>query len=327
MIRILRRIYSKQKLIRGVEVDRLIRFAYARWLKLRKKGPVFTIFAEISSKCNLACANCYRTNNDYPAKNVNMSFSTFKAIVDQAPAGVQYLVTQVVGESASNPELKKMLRYGRDSKKFGTIILDSNLLLKDVDFYQSLFDDGLDRLIVSVDSFDQAICDRLRSGTDIDKLRRNLSEISKNYPDQVHVRVTVSQVNLDDLEDTLDQLVRMSIKRVEIGVLIDFHNRGIALEEREEARLVSIIKRFENKIGILLSKEHICTMPYSLISVNARGNIMPCCLVYDDENYSFGNIQSGLENTYYSEKFIKLRSTFYDEMPPFCEGCPNYRKI
>ena len=66
-----------------------------------------------------------------------------------------------------------MLRYANASRKVQTIILDSNLLLKKAEYYQSLFEEGLDRLIVPVGSFDQSVCDQLRRGTDIKKLVRN----------------------------------------------------------------------------------------------------------------------------------------------------------
>jgi len=327
MIEFLRRIYSGQKLFRRVKFDRLLQILYARWLSFRKRGTIFTVFAEISSKCNLVCVNCYRTDYDYSGKNLNMSLSTFKEIVDQVPSGIQYLVAQGIGESASNPDLKEMLQYASDSGKFKTIILDSNLLLKDLPFYQSLFNYGLDLLIVSVDSFDQEICDQLRSGTDIQELTQKLSLISKNYPDQVHVRVTVSKINLHDLENILDKLVALEISRVEIGPLIDYHNKGNALDQKGEDNLLSVIKKYEKKTDILLSKQHICTLPFTVIGVNARGNIMPCCIEFDDDIIHFGNIRSGLENTYYSEAFNKIRSTFYKQMPVFCEGCPYYSKM
>ncbi len=327
MIRFMRKIYSEQKLFRRVQFDRLLQMLYARWLSNRKKGPIFTVFTEISSKCNLACANCYRTGYDYSGKNLNMSLSTFKEIVDQVPSGIQYLVTQGIGESASNPDLKEMLQYAAHSGKFRTIILDSNLLLKDLPFYQSLFNYGLDRLIVSVDSFDQQICDQLRSGTDIQELTHRLMTISINNLDKVHVRVTASKVNLHDLENTLDKLVAMEISRVEIGPLIDYHNKGNALDHIDENKLLSIIKIYEQKIDILLSMQHFCTLPFTVIAVNARGNIMPCCIEFDDEMIHFGNIRSGLGNTYYSAKFNKIRSTFYKQKPAFCEGCSYYSKI
>ena len=327
MIGLLRKIYSKQNLIRGVAIDRLLQLSYARWLSIRKKGRLFTVFTEISSKCNLACENCYRTNNDYPSKNLNMDFNTFKKIVDSVPSGIQYLVTQGFGESANNPELKRMLRYADASKKFGTIILDSNLLLKEAAFYGSLFNHGLDRLIVSIDSFDQKLCDRLRYGTDIQKLVRNLKEILKNYPDPVHVRTTVSKVNIEDLENLLNRLVSLGIKRVEIGPISDYYNNGIALDAQDEKRVISIIKRYEKKIDLLLSKHYACFLPYTMIGFSARGNILPCCRVFDDNIKHFGNIHSGLENTYYSEEFNQLRSTFYKKMPSFCKGCPMYKKI
>jgi MoaA/NifB/PqqE/SkfB family radical SAM enzyme len=327
MIKFLRRIYSGQKLFRRVEFDRLLQMLYARWLSFRKTGPIFSVFAEISSKCNLACANCYRTDYDYSGKNLNMSLSTFKEIVDQVPSGIQYLVTQGIGESASNPDLKEMLQYASDSGKFKTIILDSNLLLKDLPFYQSLFSHGLGRLIVSVDSFDQEICDQLRAGTDIQELTQRLRVISKNNPDRVHVRVTVSKINLHDLENTLDKLIALEISRMEIGPLIDYHNKGNALDQQGEDKLLSVIKKYEKKIDILLSMQHICTLPFTVIGVNARGNIMPCCIEFDDDIFHFGNICLGLENSYYSEAFNNIRSTFYKEMPAFCEGCPYYSKL
>jgi len=325
MLKLLRKIYSKQKLIRSIELDRLMQITYAHWLSFRKKGPIFTVFTEISSKCNLSCDNCYRTHNEYSAKNFNMSFNTFKKVVDELPSGIQYLVTQGFGESASNPDLKRMLKYASDSKKFGTIILDSNLLLKDVAFYQSLFTYGLDRLIISVDSFEQSICDQLRLGTDIHKLTQNLTKISKSNPEQVHVRITVSKINLDDFENTLKTLVNMHIDRVEIGLLRDFHNKGNALNEQEEDRAISIIKKFEKKINILFNKHHICTLPFTAININAKGNIMPCCMIFDDEIIHYGNINSGLKNTYYSKAFNNLRSTFYKEKPSFCKHCPYYK--
>ena len=323
----LRRLYSKQNLFRGVKMDRLLQKAYARWLNLGNKGNIFTVFTEISSKCNLACDNCYRTKTDYPSKNKNMRFDTFKAIVDSLPPDIQFLVTQGFGESAFNPDLKQMLRYAKSSRKFQTIILDSNLLLKNADYYQSLFDDGLDRLIVSVDSFDPSVCELLRKGTDIEKLTRNLKEILKKYPEHLHVRVTVSKTNMNDLENTLAGLSDMGIQRVEIGTIVDYHHRKIALDDQDTVKLLSIIKKFEKRINILLDQYATCILPFTTVSFNVNGNLMPCCRIFNDEMINFGNIASGLNNTYYSSAFNRLRSNFYKKMPSFCTGCPHYRKL
>jgi len=327
MIGILRNLYSKQNLLRGVTFDRLLQKSYARWLSIRTKGKVFTVFTEISSKCNLSCENCYRTKTNYPSKNKNMRFDTFKEIVDSLPSGIQYLVTQGFGESAFNPDLKQMLRYAKSSKKFQTIILDSNLLLKNTNYYQSLYDNGLDRLIVSVDSFDQLVCDQLRKGTDIEKLSRNLTKLIRQNANSLHVRITVSKNNIDDLENTLARLSDMNLQRVEIGAIVDYHNNRIALDDQDELKLISIIKNFEKRINILLDKYSVCILPFTAICFNANGNIMPCCRIFDDEIIQFGNIDSGLESTYYSDRFNMIRSTFFKKMPFFCEGCPYYRKL
>lgn len=77
------------------------------------------------------------------------------------------------------------------------------------------------------------------------ELEQNLSEIAVNYPQQVHVRTTISKVNIDDLENILDRLVGMHVRRVEIGPLVDYHNDGVALDGFDEDRVISMIKRFE----------------------------------------------------------------------------------
>jgi radical SAM protein with 4Fe4S-binding SPASM domain len=325
MIGILRNFYSKQKLIRGVKIDRLLQKTYARWLSHGNAGKIFTVFTEISSKCNLSCENCYRTKKEYASKNKNMELDTFKKIVDSMPPGIQYLVTQGFGESAFNPDLKTMLQYAKSSRKFQTIILDTNLLLKTSDYYASLFKEGLDRLIVSVDSFDPLICEQLRQGTAAKILIKNLTDLIKTNHSHVHVRITVSKKNIDDLENTLNRLKEMNVQRIEIGMIVDYYENNISLDSKDEEKIISITKKFP--LNILLDKYSTCILPFTAISFNVSGNIMPCCRIFDDEIIHFGNIDSGLESTYYSDEFNRIRSSFYKKMPTFCYGCPHYQKL
>ena len=321
MINFLRKIYTNQNIIRSVWADRFLVKIYARWMSYQKKGKIQTVFIEISSICNLSCMSCYRTGVDYPSKNINMSFNTFKNIVDSVPADINYLLAQGIGESACNKELKRMLQYASDSKKFHTIIMTSNLLLGDAEFYQSLFACGLDRLTVSIDSFDPEICDKIRKATDTQKLYQNTFELVKNYPDRVNARITVSPVNLPDLEKTITCLIKLKIKKIEIDVLVDYKNNQMALKKNDICRIESIIKKLKKATHITFDTYGTCILPFTTLTVNARGMVMPCCRIFDDAIINFGHIFSGLQNTCYSKKFDNIRSTFYKKIPEFCKEC------
>jgi radical SAM protein with 4Fe4S-binding SPASM domain len=132
---------------------------------------------------------------------------------------------------------------------------------------------------------------------------------------------------MDDLENTLGRLSDMNLQRVEIGSLVDYHKNKIALDDQDETKIISIIKKFDKRINILLDKYSTCIRPFTTISFNAIGNIVPCCRIFDDEIIQFGNIDFGLESTYYSDEFNRIRSTFYKKMPLFCEGCHHYQKL
>ncbi len=327
MVRLLRRIYTNQNIIRTAKIDRFLMKLYARWMNFRGQGKIHTVFTEISSKCNLSCANCYRTDIDYPSKNMDMSIDTFKYIVDSIPYKTQFLVMQGFGESTCNPEFLSILRYASLTKKFNTIILNSNLLNKDADYYLSLLNNGLDRLIVSIDSFDEEICNQLRKGSDIERLYDTLTKINERYRNNIEVRITVSKVNMNDVENTLEKLVGINIEKIVIGILEDYKKDMVSIDKSGEKMILSIIKKYAKKVNILLDRYGICVLPFTTASFNVRGNVMPCCRIFDDEVVNFGNINSGIENTLFSDKFNTIRKTFYKKMPYFCKDCSHYSKI
>ncbi len=327
MIRLLRKIYTNQKIIHNAKTDRYLIQLYVRMMNIWGRTNIQTVFTEISSHCNLLCDNCYRTGIEYPSKNMHMSFDVFKCIVDSVPHGVQYLVMQGFGESACNPEFVSMLEYASASKKFKTIILDSNLLSKDVDYYMSLFENGLTRLIVSFDSFNQEIAGRLRKGTDVDRLCTNITKIVKRYPDKINARVTVSKNNIDDLDNTVSKLIDNNIKTIEIGVLVDFKKKMIEVDESDKARILSIINKYEGKARIILDQFGLCILPFTTATFNVRGNVMPCCRIFDDEIVHFGNIKAGMVQSVYSDAFNDVRKTFYKQIPSFCRDCSYYCKL
>mgnify|MGYP000439193913 CR=1 FL=1 len=91
---------------------------FVRWGKTLDDDPEYSVFGneildiEVSTICHRACSWCYKSNGVYKGKN--MSFETFKVILDKMPP----TLTQIafgIGDIDANPDLWRMMRYCREN--------------------------------------------------------------------------------------------------------------------------------------------------------------------------------------------------------------------
>ena len=63
-----------------------------------------------------------------------------------------------------------------------------------------------------------------------------------------------------------------------------------------------------------------CTEPWTTITINAKGNVAPCCAIYD---IFFGNVhEQSIEEIWNSPKFIAWRKMMKSDNPPKqCLNC------
>jgi len=70
-------------------------------------------------------------------------------------------------------------------------------MARDIDYFFGLFECGLGKLYMSVDSLDPDLAARLRAGTDVDVLKERIQTLASRFPGQVSARVTVGRENVD----------------------------------------------------------------------------------------------------------------------------------
>lgn len=93
---------------------------FIRWGKTKQDNPEMAPFPEIldievTTICNNACPFCYKGNS---LKGKNMSFDTFKAILDKMEYQGVHFLTQIAfgadSNATSNPDLFHMMQYARE---------------------------------------------------------------------------------------------------------------------------------------------------------------------------------------------------------------------
>lgn len=115
----------------------------------------YLIFVDPSSLCNAKCSFCptgIRENRKYYTPGL-MNLELYKKIINdlcRMPEIVKTLRLYKDGESLLNPEFPEMVRYAKDTGRFGQVDVTSNGLLLKAALSIKLIDSGLDKIFISV---------------------------------------------------------------------------------------------------------------------------------------------------------------------------------
>lgn len=291
------------------------------------------IVVEVTTYCNLKCAGCVRTIMDEQSawSNDHMPIDRFQRIVDSLPP-VEVFIPQGIGESTMHPHIIELIRIASQSKKFDRIEINTNAMARAADFYGELFDAGLSRLTVSVDSLDVDGIDRVRAGTDIPKLEVRLKEFAERFPDRIGVRVTVSKWNVKQVPKLLHRLSSLGRFNVWLQPFFDMGNGGGVLSAEEGQQLEATLAAQSDELLNLnitiepfLPSKEVCLSPWKSPAITVDGHLKPCCMILHQEDIHFGDVQAiPFNELWHSAEMEVFRKDFLLRSPGCCARCPYY---
>ncbi|MEO5375496.1 MAG: tetratricopeptide repeat protein [Alphaproteobacteria bacterium] len=284
---------------------------------------------EVSSACNLKCPGCPRSVavKDNAWNNHHMKSAAFRRIVEHLPS-IHLCNLTWIGEPTLNPDLIDIVRIAKASRKFDVIQIITNAMVKDNDYYNELVSAGVDRLGVSLDSMDQDLAERTRSGTDFHRLIDAIFSM-KSLDCIFFISYTLSKMNVHDMPTTLAALNNMGTYNVLIDFLSDYGAVDLRLDE-DEMKSVHVMKDgFSEKypnISISVSNQQndkYCFSPLLMPAVSADGYLMPCCIGPHDATIMG---RQNLVTTPYAdivedEGFRNFVRSYLRQQPDFCRRC------
>lgn len=289
---------------------------------------------EVTGNCNLSCSYCFRTTNEYAAKGIDMDIGLYRRIIDEAKPYRVYpgktlkasLLLQGFGEPTLHPRLEEMIRYASDSEKFADVRVISNLTVLAPSDYDSLFEAGLSKMGVSIDTLDKANLSNTRRGSNLDRLVSALEHICKTYPERLQVLTVLSNSNYDSFDEFKRQLIGMGLQSIEVQRLITYTKSfGITDEQWQ-----TFMARYGGDGFVQFSQpvetqKPSCTRPFNNIYIDSQGYVLPCCIIPMREKLHFGNVQDdGLYSRYLCPEFEHFREEFLKKRPAHCRGCVFY---
>ncbi len=167
------------------------------------KVPV-TIHIAITGRCNLSCKYCFYSDemlsrNDLPGKTWLAFFEELR------DAGVMHVVLGG-GEAFTRPDIWELIEaIVRNKMRFG-ILSNGTLIDDEVGLYLNAYQHRIDYIQISIDGSCPEVHDKIRGQKGALEKTLHGIEVLRKYRLPWTVRVTISKLNVHDLEATLNML-------------------------------------------------------------------------------------------------------------------------
>lgn len=257
-----------------------------------KSYPRRLVF-ELTNACNLNCVMCGRNAADFKLTAFDMDvFRSFEPLMDI----VEEVTLMGWGEPTVHPHFKEMLEI---IHKHGTRAYFCTNGMNLAKLKDSLFDYGVEVFGVSLDGARQETNARIRRGSDLEFIAKNLKEIEEEkkrrglkYP-WINFVFCAMQSNIEELPDLVRLAAEIGIEEVKVVYLTVFddsllHETLWGSEEKvkaifeEAARLgeeLGIVLKLPHLVGEDVAGEHMhkdCFVAWRDFFLGSDGYVRPC---------------------------------------------------
>jgi radical SAM protein with 4Fe4S-binding SPASM domain len=319
-------VYHGFRDVKGPNVDRFEASLSPEFKEYRRRWeeypeqrivPEFPLNLDVgsTSKCNLACPMCTRTQYIKQGKFIEIKdfdFELFKKMVDEAAAaGLCALNLDNFGEPLMNPQIVEMVRYAKE-KGILDVFFHTNATFLTEELAKALIAAGLDRMIFSFDSPYKEKYLKIRVNGNYEQALENIRRFARIKQELNAIR-PLTRINCIRFPSTtqkeMDDTVALFAPIVDSVSFLDY---------------VDPVKGKSGKYPEGYVSKFVCPQLFTRMTVWEDGVISPCCMDYD-RSLGLGNVKDKtLKEAWESAKrkaILKkhLEGKFYEI--PACKNC------
>ena len=313
-----------------------------------------TLYIETTNRCNLRCKGCILYRGSWEPDR-DFSLRELMMVTDQLP-GLEQGYLHGIGEPLLNKELPEIIRHLKGRKVH--VLFNSNGILLNRRRQQELIDAGLDELRISLDAASSSGYEKIRDGSDFDRIVANLKSFValQNRLQVACPKLSLwflgTRENIAELPGFVELSAAIGIGEVYLQRLVYFQDdRGYGVARAAEtlqdsadgsARLIQESQELAAKLGILFkasgmtkpleslqgeAKDSLpwskCYRPSTLMYITANGNVLPCCIApfstVDYASIMLGNVfDNPLEEIWQGFSYEEFRRQHQTRTPPRC---------
>lgn len=326
---------------------------------LQSPLTINNLVVEISSRCNLRCTICPKSEKDHdkiPGRDMDMPPGIIEKTLSFVKAQkVPHISFIGVGEPTFRNDWREVFDHFYENEDI-SFLLTSNMGIK----YQPEDIDCLLRfssIVISMESADASIQKEIRKSVDLRTIVSNIVTIRArarflgvNRP-RFFVNCTVSQRNVLGLKELAALCVELGVDQLNLSSLYEsesasalgnksiewFSPEQLYDANQEVLHVQQVLAGSSTRLAIqprllqLLNGEkeagcntegqtRICVQPWGSYTIGADGQVFPCCAA----DKSFINISESSEDIVNGEAIRQLRRQLLEgNLPKMCIKCSN----
>lgn len=290
------------------------------------------ITVEASSWCNLNCVFCATRDlkiSKHRQKEL-LSFAEFKKLIDETQHFCSRINFSLFGEPLANPELSRMITYASKKGIFTVVFTNATLITRDI--MHQLLESGLNRMIISFESFEKNLYESTKCGAkqkQTEQIVRDFVQTRNKHhlkKPQIMLRVVLTQKNVHAIDTFIKKAKMMHVDAVSFKPLTVWPQGSDAFKEKLIRNFVvehqvSRHTRNKNKKFMLRSSKSHCPSLYNP-TLLSDGSI---CLCWYD---MLGETMIGnINNTFFLSLWQKSQKFRQSHMASgkaysICKECP-----
>ena len=287
-----------------------------------------------TTKCNLDCVICDRTNTNHS----ELKLENLLKIKNVLECACDINLTGY-GESLLNKNLKQIIEYIFSINKRNNLIsmvTNGTLLTKE---FGTLLNGRINSITISLNAATEDTYRKDMKNAKLGKVLSNIKEFMSALDEDSRSRILLSFVahsrNYQEIPDFLDLAHELGISKVRIGHFAIFRENDIHLSllnvksdynKYIDLAIKKAIKHniifYESKFNSIVNHSYnkiLCFFPYSQLILNPDGTIDgPCCC----GEFCYGNVfEEDFENIWFGNEYKKIRKKKH---LPTCNPCRDF---
>ena len=298
-----------------------------------------SVIIETTLRCNLRCIHCV-SHLRRVKHNADMAPGILEMIWPLAEQAEDISLDNQ-GEFFCNRNYLPIFRRARDTGKRTTITTNGKLIGEEI--IDNVFFGGLTNLNFSIDGINAKTHERLRVGSDYEKLmallRKTCERKRNSISDLPHIGINmvIRRENIEQLPAMVKLARELGVERMNVFHFFAwkrslemeclFHHKGLSdryvgiaeEQNRDSGMELCLTTLFAEDAKHGRRRFRKCDYPFSAVTIGADGEVFACC----DWRMVMGNLnEASFDDIWNGERYRQLRRTVNSTHPQtICANC------
>ena len=305
--------------------------------RIRRKstmpGLPVAVSVEPTTSCNLRCPHCVSGLRSFTRPTGMMETDLFNRVVGQLKKELISMTLYFQGEPFLNPGFYEMVAQAGRNKVYTVTSTNGHYLSEEN--AEKVIKSGLNRIIISVDNFEQEPYAAYRVGGNIETVRTGIRHLVQQRKKLgatnplIILQFLVNKFNEDKIGRMRSESYRLGADKAVFKTMQIYDYEEGSPFIPESAKYSRYVKDQQNRFSIKNKLFNHCWKMWHSCVITWDGKVLPCCFDKDG-SHSLGTLNGvSMEGIWRSDSYQSFRNLILDDRKgiDICTNCSEGTKV